>query len=60
MSNLAIFGVMTYSMILLTAVSAILKVKEKKVFSFQWHKRFAIITLLMALAHGLVGLSRFF
>ena len=60
MSNLAIFGILTYLMILLTAVSAVLKIKEKKVFSFQWHKRFAIISLLMALGHGLVGLSRFF
>ncbi len=60
MSNLAIFGIITYTMFLLTAVSSSLKIKGKKVFSFTWHKRLAYISLLMALGHGIVGILRYF
>lgn len=60
MSSLAIFGIITYTMFLLTAVSSSLKIKGKRVFSLQWHKRLAYISLLMALGHGIVGLLRYF
>jgi len=60
MNRLAIFGLMTYAMFLLTAVSSSIMIKQKRVFSLKWHKRFAFISLLMALGHGVVGILRYF
>ena len=50
-------GMITLLMLLLTATVGILNSKGISVIPFKWHPRLAAITIIVAIIHGLLGLS---
>ena len=52
-------GMFTFLCFIITAIIAYLTVKGIKPISVKWHYRFAILSLILGLFHGLVGLLAF-
>ena len=53
-------GLLTFLMILFTATVGLLNFKGITVIPFKWHPRLAIITIVIAIIHGIFGLSIWF
>jgi len=53
-------GLLTFVLLLFTAVVGALNFKGIVVIPFKWHPRLAIITIIVAVIHGLMGLSLWF
>lgn len=49
-------GIIVLLMLFFTSLIAYLRKKGKTKISVQWHYRFAYITIILALIHGLLGL----
>ncbi len=49
-------GIITLLSLLTTAVIGYLMREKKVIIPFVWHKRFAFLTVALALFHGLLGL----
>jgi uncharacterized membrane protein len=49
-------GIIVILMLFITSLIAYLRKKGKTKISVQWHYRFAYITIILALVHGLLGL----
>lgn len=53
----ALLGMITFLLLLLTALVSIMNKKGVTFIPFRWHPRFAALTILLALLHGILGLS---
>jgi hypothetical protein len=53
-------GILTFLLLLFTATVGFLNFKGISVIPFRWHPRLAIITIIVAVIHGLFGLSIYF
>ena len=53
-------GVLTIFMFFITALIAILNRKTKRKISVKWHFRFAYISIILALIHGIFGILAYF
>lgn len=52
-------GILTFLFLLLTASVSILAKYNIKWLPFKWHRHLATITMILALIHGLMGLSNY-
>ena len=50
-------GIATFLLILFTATVGALNIKGIKTIPFKWHPRLAIITIVFAIIHGILGFS---
>lgn len=50
-------GIITFLLLLFTATVGFLNFKGIAVIPFKWHPRLALITIIIALIHGILGLS---
>jgi hypothetical protein len=53
-------GIVTIIMFIITALLALLKKKVKIKISIKWHYRLAYISIILALIHGILGISAYF
>ncbi|MEI7452533.1 MAG: hypothetical protein WCK37_05045 [Candidatus Falkowbacteria bacterium] len=53
-------GLLTLLLILSTATIGALNLKGITIIPLKWHFRLALITILVALGHGILGLSLYF
>lgn len=53
-------GIVTIIMFIITALLALLKKKGKIKISIKWHYRLAYISIILALIHGILGISAYF
>lgn len=53
-------GVFTFFLLLFTATVGALNLKGIVIIPFKWHPRLAIATIIVAIIHGLLGLSIYF
>lgn len=53
-------GIMTLLLLLSTATIGYLNLKGIVKIPFKWHPRIAIATIIVAIIHGLFGLSMYF
>lgn len=53
-------GIATLLLMLTTATVGYMNLHGKTVIPFKWHPRLALATIIVALIHGLFGLSLFF
>jgi len=53
-------GIITLNSFLFTALIAILNKKGIHIISFKWHPRIAIISISLAIIHGLLGILNYF
>lgn len=53
-------GILTFFLLIFTATVGALNFKGIHVIPFKWHPILAIITITVAIIHGLMGLSIFF
>ncbi len=53
-------GVCTLLCLIITAAIGHMTVKGIKNFPMEWHTRLAILTLLLAIGHGLMGILAYF
>ncbi len=53
-------GIFTLLLLLFTATVGFLNFKGISVIPFKWHPRLALTTIIVALVHGLFGLSIYF
>ena len=53
-------GITTFLLLLFTATVGFLNFKGISVIPFKWHPRLALITIIVALIHGILGLSILF
>lgn len=53
-------GILTLLLFLFTALIGYLNVKGIQIIPFKWHPRFAIITIILALIHGILGILAYF
>ena len=53
-------GIMTFLLLLFTATVGALNFKGITVIPFKWHPRLAIITIIIATIHAILGLSILF
>jgi hypothetical protein len=53
-------GILTFLLLMFTAAIGALRLKGISVVPFKWHPRLAIMTLVVAIIHGLFGLSIYF
>jgi hypothetical protein len=53
-------GIMTLLLLLSTATIGYLNFRGIATIPFKWHPRLAITTIIVALIHGLFGLSMYF
>ena len=53
-------GIITLLSLLFTASISILNKKGITIIPFKWHKRMAMITIILALIHSLLGLSLYY
>jgi hypothetical protein len=53
-------GIITFFMIILTAVLAILKRRGKMSLSIKWHFRLAYVSLFLAILHSFLGVLIYF
>lgn len=52
-------GMLTLLLLLLTALISYLNSKGKSPIPFKWHPRLAVVTIIVAIIHGLFGMSIF-
>ena len=50
-------GILTFLLMLFTAIVGMLNFKGITVIPFKWHPRLAIITIVVAIVHAIFGLS---
>lgn len=50
-------GITTFLLLLFTATVGFLNLKGISVIPFKWHPRLALTTIVVALIHGILGLS---
>ena len=50
-------GIITFLLLLFTATVGALNFKGVTIIPFKWHPLLALITIAMALIHGILGLS---
>jgi hypothetical protein len=50
-------GITTFLLLLFTAIVGALNFKGIRIIPFKWHPILALITILVALIHGILGLS---
>jgi len=50
-------GIATFLLLLFTATVGALNFKGVNIIPFKWHPRLALITIIIALIHGIFGLS---
>jgi uncharacterized membrane protein len=53
-------GIVTIIMFIITALLAFLKRKGRIKMSINWHYRLAIISIVLGLIHGILGISAYF
>ena len=53
-------GIITILMFVITALFAILKRKGKTKISIQWHFRLAILSIILGIIHGILGITTYF
>jgi len=53
-------GIFTFLLLLFTATVGFLNFKGISVIPFKWHPRLALTTIIVAVVHGLFGLSIYF
>jgi dolichyl-phosphate-mannose--protein O-mannosyl transferase len=53
-------GIVTVIIFIITALLALLKRKGKIKISIEWHYRLAYISIILALIHGILGISAYF
>lgn len=53
-------GIVTVIIFIITALLALLKRKGKIKISIKWHYRLAYISIILALIHGILGISAYF
>jgi hypothetical protein len=53
-------GIVTLLMFLLTASIAILNMKGIVTLPFVWHPRLAVLSICLALVHGMLGILAYF
>jgi hypothetical protein len=53
-------GIVTFLLLLFTATVGILNFKGIKTIPFKWHPKLAILTIIFALTHAILGLSIYF
>jgi len=53
-------GILTFSSFLFTAAISVMNKKGLKYIPFKWHPRMARISIILALIHGILGLSVYF
>lgn len=53
-------GLITLLLVIFTATIGFLNFKRTSIIPFKWHPIFAIITVTVAIIHGILGLSFFF
>ncbi|MBW3022725.1 hypothetical protein KY308_01315 [Candidatus Woesearchaeota archaeon] len=53
-------GVLTLACLLFTAYISVMNLKGKTRIPFKWHPRMAIITITLALIHGILGVLLYF
>ena len=53
-------GILTLLLLLFTATVGALNFKGISIIPFKWHPRLAALTIIIALVHGLLGLSIYF
>ncbi len=53
-------GILTLLLLLFTAFVGYRHFIGKPILAFKWHPRLAIITIILALIHSLMGLSAYF
>lgn len=53
-------GIMTFLLLVFTATVGFLNFRGITVIPFKWHPRLALITIIVAVIHGLFGLSIYF
>lgn len=54
------FGILTLLSFLFTAIISVLNTKGIHIIPFKWHPRMAIVSLVLAVIHGLMGMSSYF
>ena len=52
-------GILTFIFLLLTASVSVLARYKIRCLPFKWHKHLATTTMILALIHGLMGLSNY-
>jgi len=53
-------GIFTFLLLLFTATVGFLNFKGIAIIPFKWHPRLALTTIIVAIVHGLFGLSVYF
>lgn len=53
-------GMLTFLLLLFTAIIGALNFKGIHIIPFRWHPFLAVITIMVAVIHGLFGLSIYF
>ena len=53
-------GILTYLLLVLTAIVAVMNTKGNHLIPFKWHHRLAIASIFMATIHGIFGLASYF
>ena len=53
-------GIFTFLLLLFTATVGFLNFKGITIIPFKWHPRLALTTIIVAIVHGLFGLSVYF
>jgi hypothetical protein len=53
-------GIFTFLLIIFTATVGLLNFKGIHTIPFKWHPRLALTTIIIAIIHGLFGLSIFY
>lgn len=52
-------GIITFTLLSFTATVGFLNYRGIRMIPFRWHPRLAVLTIIAALLHGLLGLSVF-
>lgn len=53
-------GILTFLLLLFTATVGALNFRGIQLIPFKWHPRLAILTITVAVIHGILGLSIYF
>jgi hypothetical protein len=53
-------GILTFLLLIFTATVGALNFKGIVMIPFKWHPRLAVLTIIVAVIHGLFGLSIYF
>jgi hypothetical protein len=53
-------GLLTFFLLVFTAYVGYTNFKGRPILPFKWHPRLAIITIIVGIMHGLLGLSIYF